>query len=182
MRRFPHATRHDGEEVVFEWNGNAGHSNATKEDVKGYYTIIVPAWREADVRLNVAEYSTCKLPFEEMHEFYCKSNVALCASSYEGCSSSVLEAMACGLAVIATDVGNHREMQESQVAEYGESGILLVDRSTYSFTRAMEELVSDPKRVARMGELNRMEIIRAWSWDAWAERFAAFLRKGLRSS
>jgi len=95
-------------------------------------------------------------------------------------SSSVMEAMACGLAVIATDVGNHREMQESQIAEYGESGILLVDRSVFSFTCAMEELANDPERVARMGELNRMEIERAWSWEAWAPRFAEFLLKGMR--
>ncbi len=180
MRRFRTPTKHGSGDVVFEWNGNAGHSNSTREDVKGFRTIITPAWHAAGVKLVVAEYSTCKLPFEKMHEFYCKSQVGLCASSYEGASSSVMESMACGLAVIATDVGNHREMQESQIAEYGESGILLVDRSVFSFTCAMEELANDPERVARMGELNRMEIERAWSWEAWAPRFAEFLLKGMR--
>jgi len=87
-----------------------------------------------------------------------------------------MEAMAAGLAVVATDVGNHREMHDSQIKEYGEAGILLIERDKKSFAGALKKLEKDMPRVQAMGKVNRAEIERAWSWTAWADRYAEFLR------
>jgi len=159
--------------VIASWNGNAMH--AGKPVVKGFYGIVQPACVRAGVELRFAEFNTCRKAPSEMPEFYRQANLALCASLYEGASSSVMEAMASGLAVLATDVGNHRAMHESMLAHYGESGILLVNRNLRDFTAALAALKADPERVVRMGKLNRAEINRAWSWDVWAEPFARFL-------
>jgi len=173
-RRFPAPTSAQSG-VVASWNGNAGHSNALKEDVKGFHTIIVPACNRAGVPLNYAEYHTNRLPPSAMPAFYLRGNVALCASIYEGGSSSVMEAMAAGHAAIVTDVGNHREMRDSQLAKYGAMGIIIVERSVDAFSEAIELMMDDPDLVAEMGSLNRKEIARAWSWDVWASRFRDFL-------
>ena len=109
-----------------------------------------------------------------MNDFYCQSNVALCASDYEGASNSVMEAMASGLAVIATDVGNHREMMESQLANLGETGIMLVDRTPEAFADALRELDVCPDKVSSMGMANHTEIVERWSWDAWRDRYMCF--------
>jgi glycosyltransferase involved in cell wall biosynthesis len=107
-----------------------------------------------------------------MTNFYCQSNVALCASKYEGASNSVMEAMASGLAVIATDVGNHREMMESQLQHFGETGIKIVDRTEDAFVSALQEMT--PDKVRHMGEINRKEIFDRWSWNVWSSLYTNF--------
>ena len=178
-RRFREPTSIVGA-VVVEWNGNARHDNLMREDVKGFMSIIQPACRKAGIPIVAAEYNTSRRMPKDMPAFYRQANVAVCASLYEGASNSTMEAMASGLALITTDVGNHREMYESQMAAYGESGIMLVDRSVDAFAKALASLKAFPKLVTRMGDLNRQEIQRAWSWDVWAERYAAFLRTPLQ--
>jgi glycosyltransferase involved in cell wall biosynthesis len=112
-----------------------------------------------------------------MPGFYRRSSVALCASLYEGASNSVMEAMAAGLAVIATDVGNHGEMVESQRKHLGDTGILLVERNPEAFAEALRSLT--PARMREMGRLNREEIAARWSWDAWRDRYVEFFRSAI---
>ncbi len=164
--------------VIAEWNGNASPGYP----IKHFHDVIVPACAAAGVHLSVAEYSAKEGPWrrrtpDEMPAFYRESSVALCASEFEGCSNSVMEAMAAGLAVVATDVGNHREMQESQIKAFGSSGIILVKRSVEAFAEALRAL--SPTEVSAMGALNRSEIIARWSWDSWTERYAKFFRMAL---
>jgi hypothetical protein len=174
MKRFASVTPVEGE-VIASWNGNARHATSLGELVKGFTDIVIPACNEAGVRLEYAEYNTNRLAPSEMPDFYMKSNVALCASMYEGASNSVMEAMASGLALIATDVGNHRDMQQSQLAEYGETGIVLVPREKQAFVAELLKLKADPVRVRAMGAVNRVEIERNWSWEVWADRYYDFL-------
>jgi glycosyltransferase involved in cell wall biosynthesis len=176
MDRFPEPTT-VSDRVIASWNGNANHASGVA-DVKGFGSIVRPACEAAGVELRFAEYTTCRLPREAMPAFYRRANVALCASSYEGASNSVMEAMASGLAVIATDVGNHREMQESQIKHLGASGmILLEDRSVESFAEALRNLT--PARALEMGALNRQEIAERWSWTAWAPAYREFFSRVL---
>jgi MoaA/NifB/PqqE/SkfB family radical SAM enzyme/glycosyltransferase involved in cell wall biosynthesis len=161
--------------VVACWNGNAQHSNGLHEDVKGFYSIVHPACKRAGVPLVFAEAGSCRKQPSEMPGFYQRANLAVCASLYEGASRSIMESMASGLAVLATDCGNHREMQQSQLQEYGETGIHIVPRNVDAFASELARLRDDPELVAEMGQLNRAEIERAWSWPAWRDRYAAFL-------
>jgi uncharacterized radical SAM superfamily Fe-S cluster-containing enzyme len=160
--------------LVACWNGNARHISMDGIAVKGFHDIIEPACCEMDVPLHVAEYTTGRRGLSEMPEFYRQANLAVCMSLYEGASNSVLEAMAMGLAVVATDVGNHRELIESQMAAYGRTGIMLVDRSVEALMGALGRLQDDPDLVRDMGEINRAEINRAWSWDVWVDHYRDF--------
>jgi len=165
--------------VVAEWNGRAAHDSAgSGHDTKGFREIVARACDLAEVRLVTAEFSTSRLPPEAMPDFYRQANVALCASSQEGASNSVMEAMACGLAVVATDVGNHAELQAWQLARRGDSGIEIVDRSPLAFAAALRRLAGDPGRIRQMGRLNREAVVEAWSWPVWADRYLAFLEEG----
>ncbi|MCP4549529.1 MAG: glycosyltransferase family 4 protein [bacterium] len=178
MDRFPKATGARG--LIAEWNGNAAHGQEDKlADVKGIHHIIKPACEAARVRLETAEFNKSRIQPQDMGEFYRQATVALCASKYEGASNSVMEAMACGLVVIATDVGNHREMMESQIEHLGATGIVLVERSVEAFTAALQELRDHPQRIREMGQLNRKEIGERWSWEAWRDRYAEFFERAL---
>lgn len=178
MDRFPSMTEIK-DRVVASWNGNAKHFSAGGIDVKAFWSMIVPACAAADVPLAYAEYNTKRLRMDQMPEFYMEGNVALCMSLYEGASNSMMEAMACGQALISTDVGNVSEMRESQLKELGDTGIVLVERNIEALVAALETLKANPGRVREMGRLNREEIRLRWSWSAWADRYEAFLRKGL---
>jgi glycosyltransferase involved in cell wall biosynthesis len=178
MDRFPEATPIKGE-VIASWNGNAKHRSGAG-DVKGFRTLIEPACRAAEVPLEYAEYNTNRLAPADMPGFYQKGNVALCASMYEGASNSVMEAMASGQALITTACGNVEEMQYKQQKDFGDTGIIIVkERSISALAEALRQLRDDPKRVEEMGQLNRQEIAKRWSWGIWAERYADFLRRAL---
>lgn len=174
VRRFPVPTPRRNE-VIASWNGNAGHTNASGEDVKGFYSIVHPACKKAGVPLVFAEYSTCRKEPHEMPAFYLQGNLGLSASLYEGASSSVMEAMAAGLAMIVTDCGNHREMQEMQIKRYGETGMRIVERSIDALAAELAVLKNDPDLVYEMGQINRQSVIDDWSWDVWADPFFRFL-------
>jgi glycosyltransferase involved in cell wall biosynthesis len=177
LKRFPQQTKIDT--VIAEWNGNASHGQEdASADVKGIHQIITPACNLTKTPLVIAEYANGRIAPDKMNAFYCRASVALCASKYEGASNSVMEAMACGLAVIATDVGNHREMMESQLAHYGATGIELVDRHPEAFACALRALT--PKRVREMGEINSREIKARWSWDIWRDRYCDFFNMALQ--
>lgn len=165
-------------EVIAAWNGNAAHAGP---DHKGFHTIIQPVCEQLGVPLCVAEYNTSRLRPAEMPAFYARATVSLCASISEGASNSVMEAMAAGHALVATPVGNIPELHASQLAAFGESGILLVERTPAAFTQALAALRADPRRVAQMGALNRREIAERWSWSAWRTRYAEFLRRAVHA-
>lgn len=178
MRRVGTATQVRGT-IVASWNGNARHSHAGGADVKGFWSIVEPACVQAGVPLVYAEYNTRRVAPEAMPAFYRQGNVAICASLYEGASNSIMEAMAAGQALISTDVGNVREMQESQLRHLGATGIIIVPRSATAIVEALTELRRTPARITEMGRCNRREIRERWSWTVWADRYASFLREAL---
>lgn len=164
---------------VASWCGNGRHNNNSGVDVKGFWPIIVPACQDAKVPLEYAEYHTKKLTQEEMPAFYQKGNIALCASLYEGASGMCMESMCAGHALITTDCGNIRDIQESQLAHFNDTGIIIIPRSRAAFAEMLEKLSKDLGRIKAMGEMNREEIISRWSWDYWIKPYTSFLKRGI---
>ena len=79
-------------------------------DVKGYYEYIQPAIeRFNDVELITASKQN-RVPHRQMGSFYSKGHVYLNFSSSEGTPMPLLESMACGRAVITTNVGISEEV------------------------------------------------------------------------
>jgi glycosyltransferase involved in cell wall biosynthesis len=65
----------------------------------------------------------------------------------EGCSNAILEAMACGLPVVATDVGGNRELLED-----GVTGILVPEEDVDAVGRALARLAGDSAMRERLGD------------------------------
>jgi len=72
------------------------------------------------------------------------------ASLYEGNPLSVMEAMASGLAVVATSVGGIPELIED-----GRSGLLVNSGDTQAFAQALSRLAGDPAALQATGEAAR---------------------------
>ncbi|RPF71172.1 glycosyltransferase family 4 protein [Aurantiacibacter spongiae] len=80
-----------------------------------------------------------------------RSHVFVLPSFYrEGLPRTILEALATGRPVITTDMPGCRD-----AIEPGENGLLVPPRDARALERAMQTLMDDPARVARMGDAAR---------------------------
>jgi glycosyltransferase involved in cell wall biosynthesis len=82
----------------------------------------------------------------------------------EGMPTVILEAMACGLPVVATNVGAVREL----VAD-GETGFVVEPEDPAAFAVALEKVVADAKLRARLGEAGRARFEREFSLEVLAD-------------
>jgi glycosyltransferase involved in cell wall biosynthesis len=99
-------------------------------------------------------------------------DVALLTSSTEGMSNAILEAMACGLPVIATSVGGNLQLVEHQV-----SGLLVPPSNPAALADAMLALADMPALRRTMGTAGRARIEREFSLDAMAQSYDRLYRR-----
>lgn len=87
---------------------------------------------------------------EEMPGIYATADVFCLPSWWEAMPLSVLEAMASGLPVVATDVGD-----VSRLVRSGDTGCLVAPRDVSGLSRALEHLLTDSESRRRMGSSAR---------------------------
>ncbi len=97
------------------------------------------------------------------------SDAAAHLSTAEGLPNSVLEAMACGLPVIASNATSHAE----QVTD-GEHGYLVPPGDVESVTQAILRLTSAPEERARMGQAALGRAVEHFSREAMIDRYEHF--------
>ncbi|MCP4127581.1 MAG: glycosyltransferase, partial [Gammaproteobacteria bacterium] len=84
----------------------------------------------------------------------------------EGISNTLLEAMATGVPVVATDVGGNPELVEE-----GHNGRLVPVNDPQALAGVMEQLVRQPDQLTTMGD-NGLERVRSqFDWDVTVERY-----------
>ncbi len=95
----------------------------------------------------------------------------------EGIPTALLEAMACALPVVATDVGGVREVVAEQC-----TGFVVPACEVRSVAAALERLIREPGLRARMGASARARVESCWGLESCAEaHVAAFDRASQRS-
>ncbi len=88
-------------------------------------------------------------------------------SRSEGLSNALLEAMACGLPVVATNVGGTPEV----VAD-GESGFLVPKEDPQAAADRILQLIRDPNLARRTGDAGRARVNQHFSADTMVRRMA----------
>ena len=129
------------------------------------------------------------LPRPQLIQVLTHSAVAVCPSVYEPFGLVNVEAMACGTAVVASDVGGIPE-----IVVDGETGLLVhIDlgpdgqpadpgRFIADFAAACNDLVADPATAERMGTLGRKRAVAEFSWPSIAQRTVELYRSLTRSA
>ena len=103
----------------------------------------------------------------EVIQILSHATVFVCPSEYEPLGIVNLEAMACGSAVVASDVGGIPEV----VAD-GETGLLVPAGDEAALARAINALIRDPARAAEFGARGRQRAVAEFSWDRIAAQTA----------
>jgi glycosyltransferase involved in cell wall biosynthesis len=97
---------------------------------------------------------------EDVGRLLAISNVGVLSSKAEGFANAILEYMAAGLPVVATDVGGVREA----ITE-GEAGYIVSSGDHEKMAEGIVKLLSDPERARSMGILGRSIVEENFSFE-----------------
>jgi len=98
-------------------------------------------------------------------------DIGLLCSHEEGFSNALLEGMAAGLPMIATDVGGNRE-----ALLHDETGLLVPPRDPKRLAEAIVRLANDPVLRARMGAAGRHRIEERFAFERCVEAYDELYR------
>jgi len=108
--------------------------------------------------------------------FYHLATVAALPSRIEGLSQSLLEAMALGLPVVASDCGGNRDLVESE-----KTGLLVPALDRAAWARALDRLLADGELSRRIARAGRALVRRNFTLERTVERTEAVYREALAS-
>jgi len=99
----------------------------------------------------------------DLPKYLQEADVFILPSLNEGMSNSVLEAMACGLPVIVTDVGGSAELVEG-------NGIVVDKGSIIGLKNAIEKYIDNPELISCEGKKSRL-LAEKMSWENMADGY-----------
>lgn len=102
----------------------------------------------------------------DVPEVLAAADVYVNSSRFEGMSNTILEAMAMGKPVVATRVGGNAELVRD-----GVTGCLVPAEDPVALAAAVEGLLADPVRRARLGAAGRAHVERRHSMEAMVARY-----------
>lgn len=110
---------------------------------------------------------------EQMRRF----SVFVLPSRAEGISNTILEAMACGLPVIATDVGGN-----SELVVPGTTGFLVPAGDAAAIAGKLAWYREHPVELIRHGQAARTRVLAEFSLDGMVDAYAQLYRESARAS
>lgn len=157
----------DSRTVKLGWVGN---SKWVDGDIKGINTIIIPAVEMLKkhgypVELITSDRQDKLIPHDEMVDFYSNIDCYICASLCEGTPNPVLEAMACGVPVISTDVGIVSDAFGPLQKQF-----ILPDRSFSCLADKIVEMLDNRHFFVELSNENLSQI-KAWDWNEKVKAF-----------
>lgn len=113
---------------------------------------------------------------EDMARVYAEAAIVVLPSYREGLPKVLLEAAACGKALVTTDVPGCREAVRHQV-----NGLLIPVRDAPALARAIEDLLADGSTRDRMGKAGRELVVREFAVARITAQMVALYRELLGS-
>lgn len=101
-------------------------------------------------------------------------DIFLQTSLEEGCSISVLEAMACAKPVVATMVGGNPDIVRHRV-----TGVMIAPKSSDAVAQGLEKLISDTEKAVLYGENGKNAVQAELNWEQLTKRIVALYNVSL---
>jgi glycosyltransferase involved in cell wall biosynthesis len=117
-------------------------------------------------RLGLESAVTCVsgMDDDDLAGLYAEAEVAVVPSLYEGFSLPAIEAMACGVPLVATTGGALPEV----VGTDGETGLLVTPDDSGALAAAISHVLDDPELAARLGRGGRERVLGRFTWRSTA--------------
>lgn len=160
------------------------------ESIKGYDVLLEAAQRITGSRPNVhfvlvgnvegkttlvERYRSSRIHFlghrTDVHEILRRTDVFVLPSFAEGLPNSLMEAMAVGLACVATAVGGVPSLISDRV-----HGLLVPPRNADALVQAILELVRDPALRTRLGLKAKERIATDYNWEHIAREYLSLFQ------
>ncbi len=109
-------------------------------------------------------------PQEELPRLLAEASVVVVPSRREGFGLAAAEALACGRAVVASDLPALRE-----VIEHERTGLLVRPDDDQALAQALTRLLADPILRSHLGSAGRARAVAEWDWTTVASRYARLL-------
>ncbi len=113
----------------------------------------------------------CWLDGDALAEQLQQANLFVFPSRHEGMPNAVLEAMACGLPVIATRIAGNEELVVD-----GENGLLIPPEDPVALRSALLELMENPAMRQQMGAASRKRVEANYSWSQIASEYLELVK------
>jgi glycosyltransferase involved in cell wall biosynthesis len=145
-------------------------------------TLVGEGSVERDLKRQSAELGLRNVCFygradgEDLLNVYRRADVLVLPSNHEGMSLVLLEALAMGLPVVATDISGNRE-----VVSHGENGLLVPPDDPDALRAALLEIIEDPDRYQRMSRTAR-KLADQYRWETVADDFEQLYISAQRSA
>lgn len=115
------------------------------------------------------------VPRSVLVETYQNATVHVIPSHYEGLPTVLLEAMSCGMPVVATDIGGNNEVISS-----GVNGLLVPPKSPVEMSQAVSRLLDNPDLREKLGDAARKTIEDRYTWDKIADKILSYYQNLLQ--
>jgi D-inositol-3-phosphate glycosyltransferase len=109
-----------------------------------------------------------EVPHADTPPWFRTGDVFALSSDFDNSPNAVLEAMACGLPIVATDVGGVREFVGA-----GTGGVVVRPRDPVALADALQAYLSSPAEARAAGARNRARTLAEFSWRSSALRLLA---------
>lgn len=126
------------------------------------------------VKLGISERVRFLGHIPDAGKYYGCFDLAVSASEHEGQSISVIEALACGTPVVASDIRGHRDMVVD-----GLTGLLCPVGDAKAFSRSLADLLGDRSRMERMSRQARRRYEDHFTSEEFRTQMTAFYKAAL---
>ncbi|MCL9662827.1 glycosyltransferase [Paenibacillus hunanensis] len=157
------------------WVGNSKWGQNLGEDFKGFQSILKPVMDELVLETDggiigfFADKNERFITHEEMVNYYSEIDILVCVSKIEGTPNPILEAMACGVPVISTDVGI-----VNQVFGEKQKQFILSERDSIELKKAIYRIFENRSILEDLSKEN-LDQIKHWNWSKKAFKFKNYI-------
>jgi glycosyltransferase involved in cell wall biosynthesis len=117
------------------------------------------------------------VPSQDVPAILTSADVVVTAAEYEPFGIVPVEAMACGVPVVATDVGGHRD-----TVVPGRTGELVAPGDPNALARALRGLLGAPRRRQAYGAAGRERAVDLYDWSTVVERTELVYEAAVRAA
>lgn len=108
---------------------------------------------------------------DQLVHYYQQANIFVLPSRHEGMSNALLEAMAMGLPIVASDIAGNEELVIP-----GKNGFLISTNDQGSLTRSIKKCIRDQKLREKLGRESRKIVTEQYTWRRMAYLYSDLIQ------